>query len=107
MNIDKIQQYIIKYLLFDLFVNKIFIVKNCIVFIFIYFEIGLVIFSDWWRLKDSGVVMLWVYIFGLIIGGIEKKLINIYQIILFFRLLYCLFNCQKREKRDWCVKNKL
>lgn len=55
-----------------MFVNKIFIVKNCIVFIFIYFEIGLVIFSDWWRLKDSGVVMLWVYIFGLIIGGIEK-----------------------------------
>lgn len=89
MNIDKIQQYIIKYLLFDLFVNKIFIVKNCIVFIFIYFEIGLVIFSDWWRLKDSGVVMLWVYIFGLIIGGIEK--INkylldyiIFQVIVLF-----------------------
>lgn len=89
MNIDKIQQYIIKYLLFDLFVNKIFIVKNCLVFIFIYFEIGLVIFSDWWRLKDSGVVMLWVYIFGLIIGGIEK--INkylldyiIFQVIVLF-----------------------
>lgn len=89
MNIGKIQQYIIKYLLFDLFVNKIFIVKNCIVFIFIYFEIGLVIFSDWWRLKDSGVVMLWVYIFGLIIGGIEK--INkylldyiIFQVIVLF-----------------------
>lgn len=90
MNIDKIQQYIIKYLLFDLFVNKIFIVKNCIVFIFIYFEIGLVIFSDWWRLKDSGVVMLWVYIFGLIIGGIEKKINKylldyiIFQVIVLF-----------------------
>lgn len=89
MNIGKFQQYIIKYLLFGLFVNKIFIVKNCIVFIFIYFEIGLVIFSDWWRLKDSGVVMLWVYIFGLIIGGIEK--INkylldyiIFQVIVLF-----------------------
>lgn len=89
INIDKIQKYVIKYLLFDLFVNKIFIVKNCIVFIFIYFEIGLVIFSDWWRLKDSGVVMLWVYIFGLIIGGIEK--INkylldyiIFQVIVLF-----------------------
>lgn len=106
INIDKIQKHAIKYLPPDLFVNKISTVKNCIVFISIYPETGPVTSSDWWRPKDSGAAMLRAHTPGLIIGGTEKKLTNIHQITSSSRSLHRLFNRQKREKRDRCVKNK-